>query len=484
MSVPRPRGTIQPYSEAWFAESMVTRHAADLRYCTDRGLWFQWLDNRWVHATHRDMMDYARGTIRDMSLRLDSIEDAKVRDAFARRLGGASRAGTWRAMVDAAACDERIAMRGELLDADPWLLGCENGVLDLRTGELRSHGRNHFITKRIPVEFDAGATHPLWSKFLDTTTKGDTDVQAFLARAVGYTLTGSTREEKLFFIHGPAASGKTTFTEAVRTLLGDYAVKANFQTFLKSKGGDAPERHLARLVGARLVLSSEMERGKRLAEALVKEVVGGEKITARELYHEAFEYHPQFKLWLVANDVPWVSSGDSGLWRRILRIPFDHVVPADERDPALKLALTSDAACRRAILAWAVAGCLAWQRDGLKPPAVVEESTNAYRRQMDPLDAFLAECVEYDPLATVMVSALWLSYVKYMDASGTRRPLAKQTFNAILRERGVTQEYATVEGKTVRMWRGIKLTADAAKIIAQTTGRGSIDDVGDIDRRK
>lgn len=480
----RPRGEIQPYSEAWFAQEMVGRYVYDIRYCTDRGQWVRWIHDRWCVASSHDMMDLARTTIRDMSTRAEHIDDEKVRGFFLRRLAAASRAGTWRAMLDAAACDERIAIRGERLDEDPWVLGCENGVVDLRTGELRSHGRDFYITKRVAAKYDADAQSATWDRFLDVTTKGDTDVQSFLARAVGYTLTGSTREEKLFFIHGPAASGKTTFTEAVRTLLGDYATKANFQTFLKSKGGDAPERHLARLVGARLVLSSEMERGKRLAEALVKEVVGGEKITARELYHEAFEYHPQFKLWLVANDVPWVSSSDSGLWRRILRIPFDHVVPPGERDPGLKLALTTDHGCRQAILAWAVRGCLAWQREGLAPPAAVEHSTAAYRRQMDPLDAFLSECCVFDELAVTPVATMWLAYTKYMDTSGTRRPLAKQTFISILRERGVAQEFGRYNGKSARLWRGVRLTNEIEAMAHGATAYASMDDVSDVDTRR
>lgn len=481
--VERPRGTIAPYSEAWFAQEMVSKYERDFRYCRDRGTWLRWNGERWYSVSRGDMLDVARSTVRDMSLRAEHMGD-DARPTFLRKVASASRPAIWRGMIDAAACDERVVMRGEEFDGDPWLLGCLNGVVDLRTGELRTHGREFYMTKRVACAYDVGARSELWEKFLDTTTQGDVEVQEFLARAVGYTLTGSTREEKLFFIHGPAASGKTTFTEAIRTLFGDYSAKANFQTFLKSKGGDSPERHLARLVGARLVLSSEMERGKRLAEALVKEVVGGEKITARELYHEAFEYHPQFKLWLVANDMPWVSSTDSGLWRRILRIPFEHAIAPEHRDPNVKAALVGEAGCQRAILKWAVEGCIAWQRHGLRVPAAIEAATSAYRAQMDPLSAFATECCEWEAAALTPVGLMWLAYAKYMDTSGTRRPLQKQTFNSMLRERGATQEFTTQGTKTIRAWRGVKLKEDIEKMASQASGRGSMDDVSDVDVRR
>jgi putative DNA primase/helicase len=240
----------------------------------------------------------------------------------------------------------------------------------------------------------------LWERFLEDSTEGDRELQDFLARAVGYSLTGLAREQVLFFVHGPTASGKSTFIDTIRAIAGDYAATSNFETFLRQKfsaAGNTPRPDLARLAGKRFVASVEVAEGKSLAEEIVKQITGGDKITVRHLYKEEFEFDPNFKLWLVANHSPRVDASDDAMWRRILRVPFEHTVPREKRDPTLRERLRDfEGPAAAAVLAWAVRGCLDWQAHGLGVPSVVVRSTEEYREGQDVMGGFAEACLVVD----------------------------------------------------------------------------------------
>lgn len=280
----------------------------------------------------------------------------------------------------------KLAVRAKDLDADPWLLNVENGVLDLRTGQLRPHDPADRMTKLAPVTYDADATLPEWDAFLADTTAGKEGLADFLQLAMGYSLTGLTSEEKLFLVHGPAGSGKSTLVEAIKATLGDYAATADFEAFIKHQSSGGPRNDIARLTGARYVSSIEVEQGKQLAEALVKAITGGDTVAARFLYAESVEYKPSLKLWLVANDAPTFNADDTGMHRRLLRLPLDNVVPDHRRDPRIKALLIDPKQAGPAILAWAVKGCLKWQELGRLPvPEVVKVDTAKYLAEQDGL---------------------------------------------------------------------------------------------------
>jgi len=211
--------------------------------------------------------------------------------------------------------------------------------------------------------------------FVTFVSAGDGELADFLQRYFGYCLTGSVAEEKLAFVHGRGGTGKSTFMEALKAVFGEYAVTADFETFLARKATGGPRPDIARLAGARLVTSIEVDDGKRLAEGLVKQLTGGDTVTARELYAKEFEFVPQFKLVLVANHAPTVHSDDEAMWRRILRVPFDNAIPEAGQDRSVKLILRDPAVSGPAILAWLVEGCLQWQREGLRVPTVVTDAT-------------------------------------------------------------------------------------------------------------
>jgi putative DNA primase/helicase len=361
------------------------------------------------------------------------------------------------AMVALAASDPRLVCRAQDLDRHPWILNVTNGTLDLRTGRIKKHDPANLLTKLAPVAYDPEAKSQRWEAFLSRVIP-DPDVRAFAQRAVGYSLTGITAEEKMFLPHGPTATGKSTFIEAVKATLGDYAATADFESFLRRPPTGGPRNDIATLAGRRLVLSIEVEEGRHLAEALVKTLTGGDTVTARRLYQESFEFVPAFKLWLVANAAPRVHDDDDAIWRRIVRIPFTVTIPEADRDPAVKATLRDPATSGAAILAWGVRGCLDWQAHGLGVPAAVRDATAIYRAEQDPLTDFLDECCVLAATGSVNVTALLTEYLAWCEANGERHPLGRTALKRRLESRGLTQEHL----RAGRVWTGISLRPEGA----------------------
>lgn len=298
-----------------------------------------------------------------------------------------------------------------------------------------------------------------WDRFIWSACANDVELARFIQRFAGYSITGRTDEEVLLFLHGPGATGKTTFVEALKAAAGEYAATAAFDTFTQRRGDAGSRSDIARLAGSRIVIASEVEEGKRLAEGLVKQVTGGDKVTARYLYRAEFEYRPQFKLWLSANSRPRVNADDEGIWRRIIQVPFTEVVPKDDRDPDLKRRLCDDPDESSAVLAWAVQGALEWRKHGLRPPRRVRRYTAEYRRENDPLDEFVADRCDLVPAADVTVSDLRRSYEDWCAANG-QRPVGRRTLNAALEARGLGRGRRPQGGP--RTWIGIALRPESA----------------------
>jgi putative DNA primase/helicase len=295
-------------------------------------------------------------------------------------------------------------------------------------------------------------------------------------------------------VYGPGGSGKSTFLEAVRATLGDYATTARFDMFVK-RVGDAPSANPdeARLRGSRFVASIETDEGKRLSEGTIKRLTGGDVISARELYSRAFDYKPAFKLWLAANDAPRVNDQDDALFRRMRRIVFPHGRTGEgTRDKSIKAMLTNASATGPAILAWAVQGCLAWQRDGLKTPAAVVASTNAYRAENDPLAEFFSARIAFDPRATVARKSIRAAYEAWVRDCGSGDPMSPKRFAERLRARLVAEHGAAHKADaSVRLgpsvvdgWRGMRLSdPHAAEDTAAPARRHEPDDApGDAPR--
>jgi putative DNA primase/helicase len=345
-----------------------------------------------------------------------------------------------------------IPILPEELDRDPWLLNVLNGTIDLRTGVIRAHRREDLMSQLAPASYDPEARSELWDSFLAHILPRP-DLRAFVQRGLGYSITGDTREEKLFFPHGLTATGKSTLLSAIVATLGEYAATADFETFLtRERLTGSPRNDIARLAGKRFVVSLEVDDGQHLAEALIKQLTGGDVVAARFLHKESFEFLPTFKLWLAANDRPLVRDDDDAIWRRILQVPFTVQIPETDRDPTIKARLRNPEESGAAILAWLVEGCLAWQRQGLDVPEVVRDTTAAYRQEMDPISGFLTECCTQESKARVGKTALWAAYQDWAKPGGGRR-LGRNKFNERLRQHGFDEW----SDGNARFWLGVGL---------------------------
>jgi putative DNA primase/helicase len=371
--------------------------------------WLAWDGKRFVRDPGR-VMHYAKRTVLAIYAEAAGGDNFDRRKDLAKHAQRSEAAGRIQAMVSLAESDPAVRVDPDALDADPFLLNCSNGTLDLRTGELREHSQEDMITRVAPVEWNPEARSRVWERYLHTTFGGRTEIVAFVQRCLGYALTGSTREECLFINWGDGRNGKGTMVETMRAVLGDYAKPVPMEVFLARRHEGGASNDIAGLVGARLVVANEADEGRRLAEGKIKELTGGDRISARFLFHDPFSFTPQFKVFLSLNHRPVVRGGDEGIWSRIYLIPFNVKFHKQEeegdpkRDPDLKARLLGGKEWS-GILAWAVRGCLEWQRAGLQPPAEVLAVTKEYRLEMDTIGRFLEDVCEVLPDLPVLPDA-------------------------------------------------------------------------------
>lgn len=342
-----------------------------------------------------------------------------------------------------------LAIEHRELDRDNWLLNCVNGVLDLRTGKMRPHRRDDFMTRCVPVAYDPQAKCPTWLAFLNRIFANTKDIIHFVQKVIGYSLTGDNSEQCVFFMHGSGQNGKSTLITAVQALMGAYAHQAAPDLLLASKHDRHPTE-LAELRGARLVTSVETGDSRRLNESLVKQMSGGDRMKGRFMRQDFFEFDPTHKVCLATNHKPIIRGTDYAIWRRIRLIPFTVAIPPEERDRKLPDKLKTEL---QGLLAWAVSGCLDWQREGLTPPQEVVKATDQYREEMDVLNAFFDECCVINKNATVAKGALYGAYKEWRDRSGERAE-TQRSFSNRMQERGF-EEHKTTGG--LRAWQGIGL---------------------------
>lgn len=443
------------------AQRFVARHGDKMRYCTPWGKWLIWDGQRWRLDDTAEVVRLAKDTVRSIYGEAESTADDTTRKGIAKHAMKSESASRIREMIGLAESEPGIPVTPAQLDANPWLFNCVNGTISLRTGELRPHDPLDLITKMSPVIYDPDAQLDLWDSFIAWVTGDRQDFAFYLQKSIGYGLTGVTSEEKLFMLLGPEATGKSTFAEAVKSTLGDYAKTADFESFLQRSFTGGIRNDIADLAGARFVVSIEVDEGKRLAEGLVKTVTGGDTIKARHLYHEGFEFTPQFKLWLAANHAPRVNADDGALWRRIVRLPFERIIPKDKRDGNVKAYLRDPFIGGPAILAWAVKGCLLWQAEGLAEPDVIEKATEAYRHEQDPLTDFIEECCIVRPEATISRREFNAAYEawckKHGEAQATPKEIAANLRTRFKEGRSYTDS---------RSWEGICLLAPKESMTA------------------
>ena len=447
------------------AERLKDHAGADLRFVWVWDSWMVWDGRRWKRDAGGEILRRARDTVRALATMAEALDDEKQRAGLVKHALKTESAGKLQAMVKLGAC--LLGEEPAAFDQRPWLLNCLNGTIDLSTGKLGPHRRSDLLTKLVSVEFDPAATCPRWEAFLLQVMDGNPEMAAFLQRAVGYSLTGATVEQVLFLLYGTGANGKSTFTETLRALLADYATQAEFTTFL-ARTSDSVRNDIARLVGARFVSASEAEGGRPLAEAVVKQMTGGDIVTARFLFKEFFEFRPDFKVWLAANHKPSVRGTDHGIWRRIRLVPFAVTIPPEQRDKRLPERLRAELP---GILAWAVRGCLAWQQEGLGAPPEVLAATDSYREEMDVLAGFLDEHCVVQPGAFVATKELYAAYATWAEGAGEKK-LSKKWLAMRLAERGLSSGRGL---RGARGWSGLRLRRDGD--LARPSSSEEVDDI-------
>lgn len=353
-----------------------TRHYADdWRFCAAWGQWLSWTGTRWNPDRTLVLQHLVRGVCRAAQAFADKPSQ-RSKLASASTVGGVERL---------ARSDPRHASRAEDWDRDLWALNTPLGVVDLRDGKLRRHARGEHMTKLTTASPQGDC--PTWLRFLGSATGGDVELASYLQRVTGYCLTGVTREHALFFLYGTGANGKSVFVNVLATILGDYAMNAPMDTFMDSRGDRHPT-DLAGLRGARFVAASETEQGRRWNESKLKAITGGDKVSARFMRQDFFEYIPQFKLVIAGNHKPAIRNVDEAMKRRLHMVPFTVTIPLERRDPRLTEKLLAE---RDGIMAWAVQGCLEWQRVGLRPPQCVVDATEEYFEEEDRVGEFITE---------------------------------------------------------------------------------------------
>jgi putative DNA primase/helicase len=368
------------FSEDYLALQFTERHKNDLRYVAQWGRWMRYQGGRWAEDAICETFDRARLICREASNECLEIED---KPGAAKQLMSAK---TVAAVVRMASWDQRTSALVSQWDSDLWLLNTPAGAVDPRSGLIRPGRREDYCTKLTAVS--PGGECPQWLQFLARIADGDLELQSFLQRMLGYSLTGNTREECLFFLYGTGANGKSKFLNAIAGMLGDYATTAAIETFIATSGEHHPT-DLAGLQGARLVTSIETEEGRRWAESKIKALTGGDPISARFMRQDFFEFTPQFKLVIAGNHKPSLRSVNEAIRRRFHLVPFRVTIPEAERDLKLGEKLQQE---WPGILQWAIDGCVAWYRDGLNPPKVVRDATADYLASEDHVARWLEEC--------------------------------------------------------------------------------------------
>ncbi len=339
------------------------------------------------------------------------------------------------AMIKITSSEEGMNTEIKELDKDPYLLGVENGVVNLKTGLLEIDDPSMFVTKNCSANYSPTASCPLWLGFLNSLFPRDPETIDTLQRLLGYTLTGSNTEEVITICYGHGSNGKSVFNNVITEILGDYVRVAPSSLLVTRRDGDSsPRNDLASLAGARYVTINETQSNDQLNPQIIKSIAGREKISARFLHKEYFEFTPTFKAWLRTNHKPIITDDDDGIWRRLVIIPFKQQFTEDQRDPYLEQKLLAE---RDGILNWMVQGALKWQKDGLELSQTIRAESQSYRKESDLLGEFLSDWYCDDSEARTEQGLLFNDWRTWCDQNGCK-PFSKASFTRRLAERGYT----------------------------------------------
>jgi phage/plasmid primase, P4 family, C-terminal domain len=427
MSIKPNQGIAAQESSVWATEDALaleftSRYGEDWRYCALWSRWLMWTGKHWKNDDTLLVSHLIRSIGREVALKADSHRTASK----------LASAGTVTSVERLARMDRRHAATTDIWDADLWLINTPKGVVDLRTGTIRLHRREDFMIKMTHGTLTPGSRCEVWLRFVNEIAGHDPALVAYLQRVFGYCLTGATLEHALFFLYGTGANGKSVFVNSLLGVLGDYGMNAPMETFMSSRNDRHPAE-LAMLRGARLVVAAETEQGRSWNESRVKELTGGDLITARDLYQSFFTYPPQFKPILTGNHKPALRNIDEAIRRRFHLIPFIITIPPEKRDKSLQRKLLRE---RDGIFEWALEGCIQWQRDGLRPPEIVRQATDEYFEAEDSLGRWMEERCVLTPSARSLTNELFADWKQWAEMAGEYVGTQKR-LSELLQSRGI-----------------------------------------------
>lgn len=403
-----------------------------IRYSYNRKKWFFWTGKAWTLDESGEIKKMADEVCDDIKREAWNIQDEDLQEQMLRFAKKTASSSSKEAMIKECQHLFDIPASPDSFDGYTDFLNCQNGIINLRNGELIPHDANFMMSKICNSEYDTKKRKPkLWLKFLDDITNGDKELQEYIQKCIGYSISGSNREQCAYFLYGMGNNGKSTFLDTIADLLGNYSANTQPETIMLqsrigSSGGGA-NSDIARLKSARFVTSEEPTEGVRLNEGLLKQLTGGSRITCRFLYGDEFEYTPEFKIWIATNHKPVIRGTDFGIWRRIKLIPFEVNIPKEKVDKNLKYKLRHEFP---QILAWAVEGCIKWQNEGIEEPECVRSATSDYKQEMDLIAGFVEECViiDYEDDNKIMASDLFTVYSKWAKQNNEWEMSSKRFF--------------------------------------------------------
>lgn len=422
------------------AHRMYDKFGHIIRYSYNRKKWYYWDGKKWRLDESGEIKKLADVICDDIKQEAFAEQDETQQAALLKWANKTASSHNKENMIKECQHLEGIPASTDIFDGYLDFFNCQNGIVNLRNGELIPHESNFMMSKIAMCDYDTTGKPPtMWLKFLDDVTNGDKELQDYIQRCVGYSLSGSTREQCAYFLYGMGNNGKSTFLDTIADMLGDYAANTQPETIMmKHFGSEGANSDVARLKSARYVMCEEPTEGVRLNEGLLKQLTGGSKITCRFLYGEEFEYTPEFKIWVATNHKPVIRGTDVGIWRRIKLIPFEVNIPPEKVDKSLKYKLRKE---MPQILRWAVEGCIKWQRYGIEEPKCVSVAVKEYKNEMDLLTGFLEDTIviDYSCNERILASQLFEVYSRWAKKNNEYEMTSKKFFKEIsekLPERG------------------------------------------------
>ena len=433
-------------TDFWNSENFVKEYKGKLLHCENWGCWLIYKDGRWVRDNSNETQGLAKKIILRYYHQASTIENDKERKELVKHALKSETQRAVNAMIELSKSD--LAVTPDAFDKDPYIINLKNGTLNLETMEFWKHRPEDLLTRQMNIEYNPMAICPRWISFLNKIFNQNKDLIEFIQKALGYSLTGDTGEDCLFILYGTGQNGKTTFLKTISEIWGDYALDTPTETLLAKERDNIPN-DLARLRGARLVTSSESQEGRRFNEILIKKLTGRDRITARFLRQEFFEFDPTFKIWIATNHKPVVRENSIAFWRRIRLIPFTVQIPNEEIIPNFEKILLEE---KEGIFNWILEGFRKWRENRLGIPEEVKKATQDYRDEMDVLGEFIeAKCIE-DASARATTKELYELYCSWCEENN-EKPMGKLAFSRRLEERGY--KAVRLGHRQERGWQGI-----------------------------